>query len=159
MRTLSAVLVVVFVLAGCNQVDDPPTSTEWNASLSGQAGFESVSGSASAVTEHSQTTVTITISGAPAGGIHPWHIHSGSCATDGPVVGPMDAYPNLQIDGTGSAGASATIDLALAPDAPYFVNVHNSPQDLATIVACGNLTRQGGGGHTTDPNGGGDPDY
>jgi len=81
---------------------------------------------------------TVSITGATASSTHPWHVHSGRCGDNGPIVGPANAYPPLQVDANGAATANATIPVAM-PSAPLYVNVHLSPTQMGTIVACGNL--------------------
>lgn len=41
----------------------------------------------------------------------------------------------------GTASAEATIDQVLEPGAEYHINVHESPSDMDTITACGELGR------------------
>jgi len=150
-------LVVVFLLvAGCEapdtapETDDPfadetetteveTTEVEWQAMLDGQPGFEDVSGTATANVDANRTHVTINVSGAPAGGTHPWHVHEGACGTGGGIVGDAGAYPALEVGEDGSASASAHVERGLTAGSAYHVNVHASPEDLATIVACGDL--------------------
>ena len=81
---------------------------------------------------------TVSITGATASATHPWHVHSGRCGDNGPIVGPASAYPPLQVDANGAATANATVPVAM-PSGPLYVNVHLSPTELGTIVACGNL--------------------
>lgn len=85
---------------------------------------------------------TISISGAPANGMHPWHVHAGQCGSNGPIVGAASAYPVLQADANGVATANAAV-AAMLPSGPLYVNVHMSPSMMSTIVACANLTMQG----------------
>jgi len=89
-----------------------------------------------------QQTVELQISGGAAGATYPWHIHSGSCA-DGmtPVVGNPSLYTALGTSGDGTASLTANIPVTLDPNQRYHVNVHASPTDMGTIVACGDLTR------------------
>ena len=89
-----------------------------------------------------QQTVELQVSGATAGATYPWHIHSGSCA-DGmtPVVGSPALYTALGTSGDGTASLTATIPVTLDPTQRYHVNIHASPTNMGTIVACGDLTR------------------
>jgi hypothetical protein len=70
-------------------------------------------------------------------------VHHGKCGNAGSILGPATAYPPLKIgpDSTGSATASVTTSLPASGD--YLVNVHASPSDLNTIVACGDLHKSG----------------
>ena len=89
-----------------------------------------------------QQTVQLQVSGATPGSTLPWHIHSGSCA-DGmtPVVGNPGLYTALGTSGDGTASLSTNVPVTLDPNQRYHVNVHASPTDMGTIVACGDLTR------------------
>ena len=89
-----------------------------------------------------QQTVELQISGGTPGATYPWHIHTGSCA-DGmtPVVGDGRAYTALGTSGDGTASLTTTLPVTLSADQRYHVNVHASPTDMGTIVACGDLTR------------------
>ncbi|MDQ2890208.1 MAG: hypothetical protein M3R65_06580, partial [Gemmatimonadota bacterium] len=51
--------------------------------------------------------VLISLGDASAGGLYSWSLHSGSCASQGGVVGPADRYGEFAIhaDGTGAADA------------------------------------------------------
>lgn len=121
-------------------VESPTKSGEtWNARLTGQAGYPSVSGSARASVANNQTTTTISLTGATAGGTHPWHVHEGKCGSGGAIVGDASAYSPLSVGTQGTAQGSATLSVVLNEAKDYHVNVHASPTDLPTIVACGNL--------------------
>jgi len=54
-------------------------------------------------------------------------------------VGDSSAYPLLEPDARGTA--TATLQVELDPDAKYYINLHTSPDDLDTIVGCGDLTK------------------
>jgi superoxide dismutase, Cu-Zn family len=116
--------------------------TRYSANLAAMNG-STVHGTASV---HSMTagqqTVDLQISGGTAGATYPWHIHTGSCA-DGmtPIVGSPQLYTALGTSGDGTASLSANIPVTLDPAQRYHVNVHASPTDMGTIVACGDLTR------------------
>lgn len=136
-----AIAAIVAVAAACSDpISVQPTS--WTATLVGTSAFPGVSGTATATATGTQTVVTATIEGAAAGSVLPWHIHFGTCDDDQGIVGGAAAYPSLEVDGTGSATATANVPAGLQVAVPYFVNVHASPADLATIVACGALVLQ-----------------
>lgn len=65
---------------------------------------------------------------------YPAHIHAGACPTPGAVVYPLTAI---------TSGVSETIlstsTKALIRSFPLAINVHKSPTDMATYVACGDL--------------------
>jgi Cu-Zn family superoxide dismutase len=88
-----------------------------------------------------QTNVTIQVSGDTPGATHPWHIHRGTCGNDQGIVGPPTAYTPIVIGQSGDGSATATLPIPPLGSGQYYVNVHASPSDLKTIVACGNLTK------------------
>ena len=113
---------------------------QWTTALQ-SAGGSSVQGSASVApgASNMQTNATVTINGSTSGGVHPWHIHRGSCSNDMGIVGPPDAYPMLGVSGDGSARIMVGLPFATPTSGSYFVSVHRSAQDM-TRIACGNLT-------------------
>ncbi|MGH7566518.1 MAG: hypothetical protein ACREK2_06790 [Gemmatimonadota bacterium] len=86
------------------------------------------------------THVVIDLDGGEAGAIYPWHIHSGNCGdAQPPIVGSASAYPPIQVGDGGEGDAEASVDATLDGDGDYIVNVHLSPTQLDSIVACGKL--------------------
>lgn len=149
------VAIAVLAMAGCSRtpkvetdpasgrvdvdVERPNQREGWSATLS-PVGGSGVSGTASASEMGDATHATITIRGARAGGTHPWHIHEGTCGdANAPVVGPASAYPPLTVGSGGTATAQAHVPVELNEAKNYIVNVHASPTNLGTIVACGDL--------------------
>ena len=118
---------------------DPVTDMvgDWDASLSPRAN-SGVSGSAAARSTLANSGASVRIWGAQSGARHPWHVHSGTCASGGPIVGAASAYPLLGVGTDGGATASASVDVALDESQSYHVNVHRSPTDMS-VIACGDL--------------------
>jgi hypothetical protein len=152
MRTAGIVgLVVSLAALGCGghgvkiNPDAQPIANRWNATLStpaGLAGAVQVRGSGwmgAKDKDASQTEAYVAIENAVPGGRHPWHVHVGQCGADRGVLGPADAYPILKVGGNGKADATAKLPIPLPLTGQYFVNVHASPSNMGTIVACGNL--------------------
>lgn len=115
--------------------------THYSANLAAMGG-STVHGTATVHSMTGQQTVQLQISGGTPGATYPWHIHSGRCA-DGmtPVVGNPSLYTALGTSGDGTASLTANIPATLDANQRYHVNVHASPTDMGTIVACGDLTR------------------
>ncbi len=114
----------------------------WSTTLQGQPGYEQVSGGAQAQSSAGGTGVSVSFAGMAMPGMthtHPWHIHAGTCGSGGPIVGDPSAYPALQTAADGRATATATIQPMLEMGQSYYVNIHESPSELGTIVACGEL--------------------
>ena len=81
---------------------------------------------------------------------HPSHIHAGDCSMPGDVVAPLS---DVGVVGNDAQGAEehvhvdiglSTVDLALADilAADHTIMVHQSADDMGTILSCGNI-----GGH------------
>jgi hypothetical protein len=138
MRVSSALVVAaVAVAAGCATVPvfEP---REWNAEVQPRDD-SGVRATVRAASGPGQTAVAINLAGGEVGGTHPWHIHRGTCATGGAIVGNPAAYPPLRPTSAGAATATAHIRVQLVPGEDYHVNVHRSPEQLGQILACGNL--------------------
>jgi hypothetical protein len=85
------------------------------------------------------TAIEVTYARDAAGAVRPWHVHVGSCAKGGPVLGAASAYPVLRVDRKGAAEGKATLRLALPDSGNYYVNIHESAAAMSKIVACGDL--------------------
>ena len=121
-------------------VESPTKKGEdWGARLNSTPAYPGVSGEVKVTVVNSQTDATITVTGLAAGGTYPWHIHSGHCPNTGGIIGDPSAYPPLTVGGDGIARGSAHLNVGLQESKDYAVNVHASPSNLATIVACGDL--------------------
>jgi hypothetical protein len=156
MRTLALVLAasVLASSAGCVRVHrDPVTGNadvdvenplksgeDWNANITGRGQWTAASGTSAARVEGDNTLVTLVLTGLPQGGPYPWHVHEGTCETGGPIIGDPAVYPPLTVGADGRAEANARLlNLKLNEAKKYHVNVHRSPTDLPTIIACGEL--------------------
>ncbi len=84
---------------------------------------------------------------------HPSHIHAGDCSMPGDVVVGLSDVGVVGNDAQGAASHThvdiglSTVDLALADilAADHSIMVHQSADDLGTILACGSI-----GGHDVD---------
>jgi len=115
-------------------------SERWTTTLEPK-GDSQVRGTASVMAGTSAGTMTaeITINGAAQNVSHPWHVHVGTCATGGDIAGPAGDYPPLNVDGSGNASVTTTVNIASPTSGDYHVNVHLSPAAMGTIVSCGDL--------------------
>lgn len=152
MRTL-ALVVAAALAAGCVRTQSNPATgstdidvesptkrgEDWSGRLTGQGMYAGVSGGMNANVVDGRTTASVNIEGAAPDAVHPWHIHEGKCGSGGPIVGDPMAYPPLRVGADGRAADNATVLVELNEAKDYFVNVHASTTDLATIVACGDL--------------------
>jgi hypothetical protein len=157
MRTLAlfAAACVIAGTTGCVRVHrDPATGNadvdvesplkrgeDWNGSVTGRGSYTAITGTVRARVEGDHTTTTITLSGLTPGGHHPWHIHEGTCETGGPIWGDQNAYAPLHVGNDGRAeGTARLLNLKLNEAKKYHANVHASASNMATIIACGNVT-------------------
>ncbi|CAN5860831.1 hypothetical protein BH11GEM1_BH11GEM1_21470 [soil metagenome] len=118
------------------------TRNAWTATLatpSTLAGAVQLHGTASWMRDGNDSKVMVSISNATPGGQHPWHVHSGRCGSNGPIVGNPGAYKPLAVNGDGNASENASLSVTLPYMNDYYVNVHAAPNNMGTIVACGNL--------------------
>ncbi len=92
--------------------------------------------------ENGTTLVTVELTGTPAEGSHPAHIHENDLVTTGPVtvgLNPVNGdtgISNTQVEELVN-GTAVSYDDLLTIDA--YINIHLSDTDLATIVAQGNI--------------------
>ena len=82
------------------------------------------------------TTVSVELEGSPEGGVHPAHIHEGSCPEVGAVVadiGPIEGGAN-----------ETTVEMSLEDilGGEHAINVHKSPEEVQVYVACGDITAE-----------------
>ena len=95
-----------------------------------------------------QTRVVVRIS--PGAGNHPAHIHSGNC---GPTLGAV-VYPLTNVQ-NGTSTTEVEASLAELQTGDFAINLHESPTNIPTYVACGNILAaaqaRGGGGAAQVP--------
>lgn len=78
------------------------------------------------------TTVEIELEGSPEGGSHPAHFHDGtSCDQNEPIVHPLE---NVE-DGMSTSTVEESLDDLVGDN--YYLNIHLSEEEIATVVACG----------------------
>ena len=152
MRYLSLILVAA-VAVGCVRtsrnpstgkmdidVESPTKSGEdWKTDLRSVGNYPGIGGTSRAMVAEGKTNATITVTGLQPGAVHPWHVHEGNCGSGGKIVGNPSDYTPLTVAADGTARGNANLMLRLEESAGYHVNVHLSPNQLETIIACGNL--------------------
>ena len=118
-------------------IQAPGVPETWSGTLASMSG-SSVTGTASGTTANDASHITVNISGGTPGATYPWHVHEGKCTDSGPpIAGDAAAYPALVAGSDGRATATAHLKIKLNEAKNYIVNVHQSPTNLGTIVACG----------------------
>ena len=150
---LAAAAVVSLSACGLFHHNAPPVqlsqgdvalNATWHATLTSPSeltGAMQVSGRASMApgSNHDQTMVSLTLSNATPGGVHPWEIHHGQCDTDAGIIGQADAYPPIKIANDGTGSAEATLPLVTPDSGSYFIAVRASTANPDLVVACGNF--------------------
>jgi hypothetical protein len=146
--------VSAFALTSCNpfrnesavqvSTKDENLNSRWHANLAtpaNLAGAVQMNGSASMApgTKSGNTKVSLDLANATPGGLHPWQLHRGQCASDRGIVGSSGAYPVAKVGRDGRATASANLPFDTPTAGNYFVIVRASAANNAVTVACGNL--------------------
>ena len=113
---------------------------EWDGMVAGK-GASKIRGTVNMVggSVSGTTDVSVNYAGDVAGAARPWHIHVGTCAKSGAVLGDAKAYGVLRASAKGAAEGNATLRIALPDTGEYHVNIHQSVAKMGTIVACGAL--------------------
>lgn len=117
-------------------------ATTWKGKFSGKEGSKLTGDvSITPTADGAGAEVNVMIMGDAPGAVRPWHIHIGSCAKGGGVLGGGRAYTPMTMDGTGHGMAKATLPVAVPDTGSYYVNIHESAGNMGSIVACGDLTK------------------
>ncbi len=131
----------------CGPVVNPSPSTTQKQTvktllhgmLAGRGG-EGAIGAAKLVLSGNTLTVTVAIAGLAPGSKHDAHIHSGSCAKQGPVVYPLET---ITADADGRANVVTTIHGVKTISNDWYVHVHNGTDLTSQMgyqpIACGNV--------------------
>ena len=157
-RTMSVFLAAGLAVSGCNPFRSPlkqdpvvevssgdvNVNSRWSGTLASPAslaGAVQMKGTATMTpgSDGGRTSVTVNLSNATPGGLHPWQLHRGQCGADDGVIGSLDAYKTLKVDEYGRASGAATLAFSMPMTGNYYVSVGASGANPETIVACGNL--------------------
>ncbi len=135
MKRFSPLLAAVALLAVAQFSSAMAATSNLTVALHEQNG-SGESGTATLTQTGSDVTVVISLKGAPTTA-QPVHIHDGTCADLKGVV-----YPLTNVVGGSSTTVvkGVTIDKLLA--GTLAINVHESAEDIAKYVACGNIAPQ-----------------
>ena len=145
--TMAAFAVVGCVRTHANEatgeidvdIESPAKKGEdWSGSLSARSG-SGITGSFKALVVDGKTTISVNLANAMAGQRLPWHVHEGTCDNDMGIVGGASSYPVIVVASDGTASVNTVLNYTLDEAKDYIINVHASPTNLQTIVACGDL--------------------
>lgn len=129
----AAALLAAGILTGVGM----PTA-KWRAILE-PVGGAGVRGGATAEAAGESTHFVITIRGGAPNSTLAWHMHSGTCASPGELVG--SGYPALQVGPGGTAQGAITLAVAAPDSESRIIQVHGAG---GNVVSCGELKPIGG---------------
>lgn len=92
--------------------------------------------------KNGEALASISISGTPAGGSHPAHIHSNTAAEGGGIIftfNPVNGDTGMSMTNVATFDDGSALTYAAISDLDAYVNVHLSSSDLGTIVAQGDI--------------------
>jgi hypothetical protein len=141
---LSLVLIIPFLFGSCSK-DDAPSVTAVNSKVYdlGTVGTAGVSGKATFI-ENSDATVSIELEllNTPQGGSHPAHIHLNNAADGGAIaltLKPVDGTTGKSTTTFKTLDNGSAITYQALLDFDGYINVHLSADNLATLVAQGDI--------------------
>ncbi|MBI4080891.1 MAG: hypothetical protein HY430_03930 [Candidatus Levybacteria bacterium] len=96
-----------------------------------------VSGSVKVFDKDGKAMIRISLTGDAPDGIHPAHLHAGSCALPGDIKYPLNDVVN------GKSETTLTVAIGTFKDnLPLILNVHESAKEIKTYIACGEVTTE-----------------
>ena len=122
----------------------PPRPTPlWLGAIHG-AGTAGIAGAASVTPSPTPgwVQVLISVENSVAGETYAWSLKSGTCASQGNVIGPANRYADFNIHADGSGAADAAIPETLSPSASYAVvatPAASRASSASAPVACADL--------------------
>jgi hypothetical protein len=123
-RIMTKILGLALLAAGSTAALAVAGDKEWRADLIPKNG-STIQGSAEIDGKGPDSTrMEIKIKGGTAQTEYAWHLHSGACATDGPVVGDKAAYPKLMTDASGAGEIDVTLAIQTPATGDHSVHVH-----------------------------------
>ncbi len=141
MKTSAIASATVLVALSSSLAYGLVTRASWSGMVMGKDG-SAIHGNATMVSgaDANTTVVDVSLTGDVASTTRPWHVHIGSCAKGGGVLGGGRAYTPLAGDAKGASSSKATLAIAVPDTGSYYVNVHESSANMGKIVACGDLS-------------------
>lgn len=155
-RSMLMVAFALLITTACNpfrsdpavqvSAQDKTLNSRWHANLASPAslaGIVQMRGTASMApsSDGNGTNITLALSNASPGGLHPWSVERGQCGAgmNAGVFGPHEAYEPLSVGSSGLANGTASVPVQTSTGGSYFVVIRASVANPAAIVACGNL--------------------
>jgi len=143
MRRPAVIAAAIALAAVTTTASAVALSASWKGKVTGK-GASKITGDASITptADGKGAEVNVMIMGDTPGATRPWHIHIGSCAQGGGVLGGGRAYTPITIDASGHGMSKATLPVAAPDTGSYYVNIHESAGNMGSIVGCGDLVKQ-----------------
>jgi superoxide dismutase, Cu-Zn family len=116
-----------------------PMAMKWEGALKGNGESKITGAIAVMPAGDGKAEATVTFDGDTPGVTRPWHVHIGSCAKGGGVLGGGAAYAPIVVDDKGKGASKAMLPVAAPDTGSYYVNIHESRANMGSIVACGDL--------------------
>ena len=117
-----------------NSMHNAMSSTALNINM-GQENASKQDGTATVKDVEGGVQVKVSVKNEPKGASEPAHIHQGTCAKLNPA--PWKPLSNV-VDGTSTTTVKG-VTVAELKKAKYAINVHESADDIAHYVSCGDL--------------------
>ena len=109
----------------------------------GEKAVDDISGSVTFTQRvNGEALAVIELDNTPDGGSHPAHIHANTAAEGGAIVytfNPVDGTSGMSMSNVESSDDGLALNYAAILDIDGYINVHLSADDLATIVAQGDI--------------------
>ena len=86
-----------------------------------------------------KTDITLKFDNDIAGASRPWHIHYGTCARSGTILGGARVYPIIKVDAKGTGKARLVLPIVFPDTGVFYLSIHESATNLSRVIACGDL--------------------
>ena len=152
MKTRNPLLLAsLLAVAACNPFHRAPVSevsrdvnvnSRWRATMvspAALAGAVQIQGAASMQPTGNGTSLSLSLSNATPGGVHPWQVRRGQCGSDQGPFSSGAVYQPLKIGDDGRGESGITVPVPTPDNGEFFVTVAASAGNPETVVACGNL--------------------
>jgi len=140
----SSVFAACLLLAAASSITSARTRrhVEFSVTIAGLSGSK-IRGSG-LITPSEKPTVAKTVVALKfdrdiAGAERPWHIHHGTCAKSGAILGGASIYPAIKVDAKGTGSAKLTLPIVFPDTGVFYLSVHESAKQMSKVVACGDL--------------------
>jgi hypothetical protein len=142
-RTAARLAPLTALLAGvvgCSGISEPPEIVTLEADLLPTEGvIDPIAGTVAMVIEERQTQIGIGLRGGLEGSRFGWTVRNGSCSGTGDGIGPMSAFPSIEVDKDGDGVAETTLFRRIAVEGVYAAEVFAEPDGTRTVLACADL--------------------